>query len=243
VKSDLKILGIISALFVVMMIISAASAADSLNNGNFGISVPAGSNFTKEATTNFSFGDVGMDMLVFENLGTNFNNVSTIMFLNDSTPDKSVISSLYGDLKEEGKIVEQSGNYTVFKTQNSDDLLNSDDDLGNVSDLVGGIFSSVSDINVSSENNTVSLSDDGLNVSDANGGNVSISPEGVSVSTNSSDGKNSTNVNVLFEDDVALNVRYGDYTIYIKNPNSTQVIIISGNDLDALKQMAKTASF
>lgn len=228
-----------------MMLISAASAADSLNSGNFGINVPAGSNFVQEATTNISFGDIAMDMLVFENLGNNSDNVSTVMFLNDSSPDKSAISSVYGDLEKNGEIVEQSGNYTIFKTQNSDDLLNlsGDDALGGISDFVGGIFSSISDVNVSSENNTVSLSDDGLNVSDANGSNVSISSEGVSVSTNSSDSENSTDVNVSFETSVTPNVDYSDYASYIKNPNDSQVIVISGNNLDALKEMAKTASF
>ena len=98
------------------------------------------------------------------------------------------------------------------------------------------IFSSDADMSFSSNGNSVSFSDKGLEVADENGQNVSISTDGVLISGQaSSDGENVT------VDDV--DVQSGDYVVYIKNQNNDQVIVIYGNNMEVMKEMADSASF
>ena len=118
-KIDSRFLGILTALFVIAILISAVSAANVMDNEYFTINIPDNSDFSQDATTNINAGDVAMNMLVFENTGNSSDDVGTIMYLKDSSDDSNVISDLYNDLKKDGQIVEEKDKYIVFKTQNS----------------------------------------------------------------------------------------------------------------------------
>ena len=267
-KINSKILGILSALFVLAIVVSSAGAAEDLAAGgigsdNFALDVPSGSDFASVATTNLNVGDVAMNMEVFENKGENANDVSTIMYLKDSSSDKSIISDLYNDLKNDGPIVEETDNYFVVETKNSNDWDFFNFDIGNDIDSIWnfatGIFSSDSNVDVSTEeadvkvsnndginintddNTSVSLSTEGLKVSDPSGEDVSISTDGVKVSDAS--GESNVETNASFDGDMISNVDNADYALCIKNPDNDQAIVICGNNLELLKSIAETASF
>ena len=96
-KINSRILGILSLLIVFAIVISSAGAAgDLVSNGidsdNFAIDTPSCSDFVKEATTNLNFGDFAMDMEVFDNKGESVNDVSTVMYLKDSSSNQNIIS-------------------------------------------------------------------------------------------------------------------------------------------------------
>lgn len=267
-KFNSKYAYILSALFVLAIVISSVGAAD-LVKGDFGnegfqIDIPSGSDFSKAATTNLNFGDMAMNMDVFENKGDNAKDISSIIYFKDGTPDKEIVSDMFADLKKDGKVIEETDDLLVVETQNSNDFLNFDigngfNDLWNFAD---GIFSfgdnnidvstQDADVKVSgdnginvadAENNTVSISSEGLHVSDASGEDVSISADGVKVSGgNDSDGE-SADANVSVDADAFANVENGDYLICLKNSANDQLIIITGNDLDLMKSIAETASF
>ena len=169
-KANPKILGVLLSLFAVTMVISAASAVNLVNgfdNGDFGIDVLSGNNFT-------------------ESVNISTNNINLVVF-------KGEIASFIKDLENGGTKVEETDKYVVLKnTQNSKDF----DIVGNFNSIfnfVGSIFSS-DGVNISAEGNNISLSSNGLNVSDANGENVSITSEGVTVSGNASSGNETVNV-------------------------------------------------
>lgn len=259
---------IFSALFVLAIVISSVGAAD-LVKGDFGnegfqIDIPSGSDFSKDAVTNLNVGDVSMNMDVFENKGENAKDITSIIYLKDGTPDKQMVSDMFADLKKDGKVLEETDNYIVVETQNSNDFFNFDigngfDDLwGFASGLFSGEESSVdvstqdADVAVSTENginvedadnNTVSISSEGLHISDANGEDVSISTEGVKVSGVDDSTGESMDANVSVDAHTIENVGEGDYFICIKNPTNDQVIILTGNNLDLMKSIAETASF
>ncbi len=266
-KIDSKILTVLSALFVIAIAISSVGAADLVSNGidsaNFAIDIPSGSDFSEEATTNLNVGDVAMNMEVFANHGDNANDVSAIVYLKDGSKDQSIISDVINDLKKDAPIVEENDNYFIVETKDANNWdffnLGIGDDIDTLWSFVTGIFSDDSNVNVTSEdadvqvskdegiqivgddNSTVSLSTNGLAVSDPNGDNVSISTDGVNV--NNSKGEDSVDVSSSFDGDVISNVDNADYAICIENPDSTQVIVIAGNDLELLKSIAETASF
>ena len=228
------------------MVISAVSAADLVNNdfdGKFTVDIPSGCNFNDGAVSDINAGDVSMYLAVYENLGNNSDDVSTIIYLNDSSADKRVISDFISDLEKDGKKVEENDKYFVVETNNLDDLnIDVANDLDSFLSFVGDIFSSDADMSFSADGNTVSLSDKGLVISDANGENVSISSDGVVVSgTDSGDGSSDVNVNV--DENMTGDVKTGDYAAYLKNQNGDQLIVISGDNLDILKAMAETATF
>lgn len=230
-----KILGVLLALLSIAMVISAASAVDlvnDFNNDDFGIKVSSGSDFNESVNivTN------GMNLRVFENSGNDSQDVNSIVYFKDSTADKKEITGFIKDLENNGNKFEETDKYVVLKnTQNSHDL-DIANDLDGIFDFVGSIFSSEG-VNISSEGNSISLSSNGLEVSDANGENVSITSEGVSVS----DGAGNETVNV--SSNVNPNIENCDYSIYLKNQGNDKVIVISGNNLELLKAMAKNASF
>ena len=231
-KFSSKVFGILIALLAITMVISAASAVDlvkDFSNDNFGIDIISGANFSE--AVNIATGD--MNLVVFENSGNNSHDANSIIYFKDSTADKKEIAGFINDLEKDGNKVEETDKYVVLKnTHNSKDF-DFGNDIGNIFNMVGSIFSDEG-LNVSSEGNSISLSDKGLEVSDANGENVSITSEGVSVSGNGT-------VNV--SSDVNSNIENSDYSIYLKNNDNDKVIVISGNNLEALKAMAKTASF
>jgi len=219
------------------MIISAASAVDLIydfNNDNFAVKVASGTNFTDtvNVTTN------NMKLLIFENSGIDSSEVNSIIYFKDSTPDKNQINGFIKDLEKDGSKVEETDKYVALKnSQNSNDfdILNNLDGFFNIA---GNIFSS-DGLNVSADDNSISLSTNGFKVSSADGENVSITSEGVSVSGNSSAGNETVNVS----SDVDSNIKNSDYSIYLKNQNNSEIIVISGNNLELLKSMAGTVSF
>ena len=265
-----KIIGILSLFLALAIIISGVSAADNnlvsddLANKNFKIDVPSGSTFHEGASTNLKVGDLDFIMNVYENSGNGSEDVNAILYFKDSSADKKVIDDMYNDLQKEGEIVEETDDYFIVKTQNNNwDLLNFNigDDIGGAWDFVTGLFFGDSEVSVSAndsdvevsndginivspDNETVSLSDQGLEVSDANGEGVSISNEGIKVSANvSENGTASDDVFVAFDENMSSNMANGEYVLCIKNPDNSQAIMLTGNNLDLMKEMADTASF
>lgn len=234
-KVNSKILGVLLASMAIVMVISAASAADlvkGIDNDDFGIDVASGANFTE--TVNIA--NNNMNLVIFGNSGDNSGDVSSIIYFKDSTADKKDIDGFINDLESDGEKVEETDKYVVLKNTHSSDAFDIGDDIGNIFSFVGNIFSGEG-LNVSSEGNTVSFSGNGLEVSSSDGENVSITSEGISVSGNASE-----NETIDVSSDVDSNIVDSDYSIYLKN-NNDKVIVISGNNLELLKSMAETVSF
>ena len=267
-KINSKILGILSALFLIGIVISSASAAgdlvsDQFDDESFSIAVPSGSDFIKEATTNLNVGDVAMNMTVFTNNGDNAKDVSTIMYLKDSSSNQNIVSDMISDLEKDGKILEENDKFFVIETQNANnwDCLNIGDDVDTLWSFVDGIFSSDSNVNVStedadvqvsaadgikivdSENSTVTLSNNSFHVSDASGEDVIISTDGIKVTENDGSGEDSIDSNVSVDVDSIPDVGDEKYLICIKDLDNGQVIVIAGDNLDVMKEMAESASF
>lgn len=247
-KFNSKVLGILIVLSVIAITLSAAGASDLANNEfsneNFAINVPDASNFNQNATTDLNISDLAMKIVIFENSGNNSKDVSSIMYLKDSSANKTMVADFIKDLKENGKVVEEKDNYTVLKMDKSNDLQSAElNDTGfdELFNMVGDVFSLDDGINISDDGNNVSISKQGLNVADKDGNNVSISSKGIDVSANSSSENESvevhTNINSI------SNFKDSDYAVYIKNPGNDQLIIVCGDNLELLKTMAKTASF
>ena len=236
-KPNSIILCISMAFLAICMIISAASAVDLIydfNNDNFAVKVASGTNFTDtvNVTTN------NMKLSIFENSGSDSSDVNSIIHFKDSTADKNQINGFIKDLEKDGSKVEETDNYVVLKnSQNSNgfDISNTIDGLFS---LAGGIISS-DGLNVSADGNSISLSSNGFKVSSADGDNVSITSDGVSVYGNSSEANETVNVS----SDVDSNIKNSDYSIYLKNQDNSEVIVLSGNNLELLKSMAETVSF
>ena len=250
-KFNSKVLCIFAALLVVAVMISAACAADLLNdsfkNENFAVDVPSGSNFSQSAVTEVNVGEVAMKMIVFENSAKNCDDAGTIIYLEDTSDNKNVISEFINDLRKDNEIVEENNNYTIVKTKNSNDFnfFNFDDIENGVNSLISGaedIVSSEGDINFSADGNNISLSDKGLEITDADGEIVSISGEGIQVSGSASGGA-SADGDVMVEGNLTGDIHDSEYVIYLKNPDNSQVIAIAGNNPEVLKAMADTASF
>ena len=241
-----KALGILTVLFVIFAVISATNAVDSVNdfsNNNFKIDMPSGCDFSQNATSKVNVGEVSVDMTVFENTGDNSKEVSSITYLKDSSANKSVASGFINDIKKNGKIVEEKDKYIVVKTLNSTNFNFSASDIEKGIDDVMGfaneVFSS-GDLKFSADGDTVSFSNKGLEISDSNGTNVSVSSDGIKVV----DGENSSNnADVSFNSNISTEFLDSDYVVCLENQNNSQLIIISGNDLESLKAMADTASF
>ena len=233
-KVNSRILGIFAVLLVVAVVVSAVSAT-TLDNENFSIDITSGSDFAEEATTSINAGDVVMKMFAFENVGNNSDDISTIMYMKDSSADKKVISDFISDLKSDGDVVEESGKYVVLKTKASDDI--NLEGIGDVLNVANDLLSSAGDLNFSADENQISLSDKGLEVSDASGEHVSISSKGIEVS-GSGDGSDG---NVTFDGNMTANIQGGDYVVYLEDGN--QVLTLSGNNVDVLKKMADSVTF
>ena len=235
-KLKSKILGVLLALLAVGVAVSAVSAvnlANDFNNNEFGIDVVSDTHFNESV----NISSKGMDLVIFENSGSNSDDVNSIMYFKDSTADKNQISGFIKGLENSGSKVEETEKYIVLKNnQNVPDF-----DMGNTFDsifnFVGSIFSS-DGLSISDGGNSVSLSSNGLEVSDVNGQNVSITSDGVHVS-----GNESSNETVNVSSNISSNITNCDYSIYLKNPDNNKVIVLSGNNLELLKQMAETASF
>lgn len=219
-------------MLAIVIVISAASAVDlagDFNNKDFKVNVLSATSFNE--TVNISTNNISL--VVFENSGNNSKDVNSLVYFKDSSANKNEINAFIKDLEKNGNKVEETDKYIVLKnTQKSSDF-DISNNLDGIFDFAGSIFSS-DGLNVSSNGNSVSFSDKGLEISDANGENVSITSEGVSVSGNGT---------VSVSSSADSNIENCDYSIYLKNSNNDKVIVISGNDLELLKEMAKTVSF
>ena len=221
--------------------------------------VPAESNFSQDVSTNFNFGDIGFDMDIFENKGKYSQEFNTVMYFKDYSSDHSMINDLTNDLKKDGEVVEEGDDYFVIKTQNSPwnffDF-NIGDDLNGLWDFASGIFSSGVDMNVSTNDSdvkinneginivdsegNVSLSGNGLDISDANGQNVSFSSEGLNIS---GDEFSNESVSVEAENlDINSNIQDSDYVLCIVCPGGDSVIMLCGDDLNLIENMADSTS-
>lgn len=236
-KLNSKILCIFIALLAICMIISAASAVDlvnDFNNDNFEVKIASESNFTD--TVNIATNN--MKLLIFENSGSDSSDVNSIIYFKDSTSDKNQISGFIKDLEKDGSKVEETDKYVVLKNAHNSNDFNISENIDGLFNFAGGLVSS-DGLNVSADGNSISLSSNGFEVSSADGENVSVTSEGISVSGNSSAGNETVNVS----SDVDSNIKNSDYSIYMKNQNNGEVIVISGNNLELLKSMAETVSF
>ena len=233
------------ALLAISIVISAVSAADLQKNdfgGDFAVDIPSESNFSENVTTKLNFCDIAMDLVVFENTGNNSEDINSIIYFKDSSDNKTMIEDFINDLEKDGKKVEETDKYIVLETNTSEsedfDIVEGFNEVWNFAE---SLFSSEGDINLSADGNKISLSDKGLEVSDANGQNVSITSEGVSISGNETLDNESFDVSGDVE--VNSNINDCDYAVYLENADNDQVIVLSGNNLEVLKSMAETASF
>ena len=79
-KLNSKISGVLLALFAISIVISAASAVDlvnNFNNGNFGIDVASGTNFTETVNVTAN----GIELVIFENSGNNSDDAKRMSLL------------------------------------------------------------------------------------------------------------------------------------------------------------------
>ncbi len=236
-KFNSKILGILLAFLAVLMVISAASAvnlANDFNNDCFGIKTISGTNFNETA----NIATNNMNLVIYENLGSDSGDVNSIIYLKDSTADKSMITDFISDLENDGAKVEETNKYIVLKNNQNFNDVDIEGSIDSIFNFADNIFSS-DGLNVSAEGNSISLSADGLEIHDAGGENVSITPEGVSVSGDASSDNETVNVS----GDVNSNIKNCDYSLYLKNQDNDKVIVLSGNDLELLKAMAETVTF
>ena len=170
---------------------------------------------------------------------------------------------MISDLEKDGKILEENDKFFVIETQNANswDFLNIGDDVDTLWSFVDGIFSSDSNVDVStedadvqvsaadgikivdSENSTVTLSNNSFHVSDASGEDVIISADGIKVTENDGSGEASSDSNVSVDVDSIPDVGDEKYVLCIKDLDNGQVIVIAGDNLDVMKEMAESASF
>lgn len=236
-KTNSKVFGIFMALLAIGIVISAASAADLVNDFNsddFSVKVASGTDFTE--TVNVSTNDISF--MIFENSNKDSKDIDSIMLFKDSTADKKEINSFIKDLEKAGTKVEETDKYVALK--NTEKLSDADfgSDLEGIFNIADDVFSS-DGLNVSAEGNSVSLSSKGFEVSTEDGENMSVGPSGVSFSSGASSGNESVNIS----GDVSSNIKSSDYSLYLKNSNNNNVIVLSGNNLEVLKSMAETVSF
>lgn len=263
-KFNSRVLGILSLLFVLTILVSSVGAAEykltekDFNN-TFKLGIPEGTDFQQDAYSNIAAGNVNFAMKVFDNIGNNTDGVVSVLYFKDSSSDSNLISDVIDDLNNSGEVVEENDNYIIVKNNydaewNAPDASTSSDEFWS---FIGDLCSSGSDMNFGDGDSNIHLSDDGVNiedssanvsfskngiyVSDSDGQNVSISSEGVKVSGGSSNETVDVNADV----DSVMNSysEFADYSLCLKNPKKDQLIIICGNDLDLLKQMAESASF
>ncbi len=216
------------------MVISSVNAANLIDSDEFSINVEDGSKFVEIVNTDINVTDMALKTLVFENSSDGSGDVSSIVYFKESSDDTNVIVDLYNSLKE-GETVVVTDNYTVFKTSNSSDILNFDvpKELDPVKDIAGDVISSIDGVSFSSNGNSVSLSEEGVNISGANGNNVSIS-----TNDEASSGENLSAIG-----NAADYIKNGEYVAVIKTQNNDQAVFVVGNNLDAIKNIAENTSF
>lgn len=235
-KFNSKILCVLLALLAVGAVISSASAVDlvnGLNNEDFKVAFVSGANFTQ--SVNIAQSD--MNLMIFENSGNKSDDVNSMIYFRHSAGGDE-IDSFIKDLEKSGTKVEETDKYVVLKnTQNFS--IDEVGDLEGIFNMAGDLLPSGDGLNISADGNSISLSSKGLEVSDSNGTNVSITSDGVKVSGDDLSGNETVDVSAS----VDSNIKDSDYSIYLKNQANDKVIVISGNNLELLKAMAETVSF
>jgi len=236
-KTNSKFLAIFMALLAVGIVISAASAADLVNDfksEDFSVKVASGTDFTE--TVNVSTNDISF--MIFENSNKDSKDINSIILFKDYTADKKEINTFIKDLEKAGTKVEETDKYVALK--NTEKLPDADigSSLDGIFNIADDVFSS-GGLNVSAEGNSVSLSSKGFEVSTEEGDNMSVSPDGVSFSSGASSGNESVNIS----GDVSSKIKSSDYSLYLKNSDNNNVIVLCGNNLELLKSMAETVSF
>ncbi|WP_407375949.1 hypothetical protein [Methanobrevibacter sp.] len=236
-KLDSKILGVLMAALAVVVVISAVSAVDLANDfkyGDFAVSVPSGTSFDE----NVNIGVSDMNLTILVNSGKNSKDVNSITYFKDVSSDKKEIAGFIKDLENQGKKVNETDKYVVLKNTHKSHDINIETDLDGIFNIANDVFSG-DGLSVSSEGSSLSLSGKGVEVSDANGEGISISSDGININGNSS----SENVTANVTEDLKSNFESSDYSVYLKNNDGSQVVVISGNNLEQLKSMAETVSF
>ena len=231
-KFNSKIFSVFLALIAIVMIISTVSAVDLAND--FGIDVPSETNFNETVNINTD----NINFVIFENSGNNSTDVNSIMYFKDLTASKNEINDIIEDLNDDWEKIEENDKYIVFKTSENFNDFDIPNGFDTISNFVSDIFSVGDGLNISADGNSVSFSDEGLEVHSADGENVSVSSEGISVSGNSSD-----NESVNISGDLDSNIGFSDYYIFLKNNDGDEVIVLFGNNLESLKSIAETVSF
>ena len=238
---DSKVLGVLLALLAVCATIAATGAADlgsNFKDDDFSVKIPKGDNFieiVKVATED-------IDMTIYENSDHDATDVNSIICFKDLTADKKEMKGFINDLEKSANKVEETDKYVVLKNTKQSDDFDISKGFDSIFNFFGSAFSPEG-LNVSSEGNSISLSSEGLKISDAGGENVSITSEGISVSGESSSQASSGNASVNISSDVNSNIMDCDYSLYLKNQDNGNVIVISGNDLELLKSMAESVKF
>lgn len=234
-KANSKILSILTALFVIAMVISSVNAVNLVNSDDFSINSDDGSQFIEIVNTDINVTDMALKTLVFENSSDASGDVSSIVYFKESSDNTNIISDLYDSLKKDGEIVEENDNYTIFNTSSSGNLFNFDlpKEFGSAKDIAENVISSIDGVNISSKGNSLSLSDAGVNISDGSGDNISIS----------TGDEASGEVDLSAIGNAADYIKNGEYIAFVKTPNNDQAVLVVGNNVDAVKNIADNTSF
>lgn len=238
---DSKVLGVLLAVLAICATIAAASATDlggDFNNSGVEMKIPTGDYFieiVKVATED-------IDMTIYENSDSDATDVNSIICFKDLTADKKEMKGFINDLEKSANKVEETDKYVVLKNTEQSGDFDFSKGFDSLFNFLGSAFSPEG-VNVSAEGSSISLSSEGLKISDAGGENVSITSEGISVSGQSSSQASSGNASVNISSDVNSNIMDCDYSLYLKNQDNGNVIVISGNDLELLKSMAESVKF
>lgn len=212
-KINSRFVCILSALFVLAIMVTSVGAADNmtsdyLGSDDFKINVPSDSDFHEEATTNLKIAGEGFNMVVFENAAINKNDVDSVLYFKDATTESSIVADMIKDMKKDNDIVEETDKYVVLKTQKSDDWNIFGFDLGGFDDFANifdGFFSGDSEVNVTADGSDVEVSKDGINVDNSENGTFSLSSKGLEVSDEDGSGISITDDGITFSDSASSN--------------------------------------
>ena len=152
-KFSSKVLSILLVLLAVAIVISAASASglvkNDFNKGNFTMDVPSDSNFQEDVISNFSVGEIAVNMVFYENKANNSNDVNTIIYFNDSSVNRTMISDFIDDIERTGENVEETDKYVVLKTAKNSKDFDITNDFDSIFSFVENLFSSDDTVSVS----------------------------------------------------------------------------------------------
>ena len=233
-KINSKILSIV----IVVLVAITISAAGAIEFTNFSINLPAECDFSEQATTNISANGTDMALVVYENTANNSKDISSIVYFNDSRSGNDMAAKFLNDLKKGNDVVEENANCTIVK------LKNPNIKAGNVNGSFKEAFDFASSfipkkgLNFSVDGDSVAFSKDNFSVSEAEGDNISISSKGMEFSDK--DNSNGS-VKLSFDDDITPAIKDDDYVACLSHDN--QVVLIGGDNLALIKQVAASVKF